>query len=29
MMTGYWVSQGVYVAAKLGIADHPAGASID
>ena len=22
MMTGYWVSQGVYVAAKLGIADH-------
>src|SRR5262245_40020887 len=24
MMTGYWVSQAVYVAAKLGIADHMA-----
>jgi len=22
MMTGYWISQGVYIAAKLGIADH-------
>ena len=25
MMTGYWVSQALYVAAKLGVADHLAG----
>ncbi len=29
MMTGYWVSQAVYVAAKLGIADHLAYAAMN
>lgn len=28
MMTGYWVSQALYVAAKLGIADHLAGGPV-
>ena len=29
MMTGYWVSQAVYVAAKLGVADHLADGPVD
>ncbi|OFW26105.1 MAG: hypothetical protein A3H97_14160 [Acidobacteria bacterium RIFCSPLOWO2_02_FULL_65_29] len=29
MMTGYWVSQAIYVAAKLGIADHIAAGAAD
>ena len=29
MMTGYWISQAVYVAAKFGVADHLADGPVD